>query len=683
MMSLVWSVVFWGAAEPFRSVSYTDSLFLCMSAMTGAGLNTINLSTLTSFQQAMLFALILLGSPILISSTVLFVRKRAFESKFKGIVEEHVARNSSTHGHQHSLNLPLTRLRRKSHSVTTKRDVEDAPGGAVASGSQSAPFEIQRSTRDGAENTQSSPTSLPHDVDQIRSLDDDQLTLSVSFRERARHHRVFPMAGVGAHPDLHHPKDAVPNLMVDNRRPSLIKSAIKGTQKYFSSKGFISRNSQFVGLTPAEREKLGGVEYKAISFLSVIVPLYFILFNILGIIGCGSWLAVNRPSVARVNGLAPFWTGAFFAVSAFGNNGMSLLDQNMTVLQTSSYMLITMGMLILAGNTLYPCFLRFIIWTMRCLLPKGQSWQEWKTVLDFILDHPRRVYTHLFPAHHTWYLLGTIIILNGIDWLGFEILSIGNKSLESLGSYRVLDGLFQALAVRSGGFYVVTIADLKQGLLVLYVLMMDDQYVSAYPVLVTIRNTNVYEERSLGIYANDNLADDQRRHASLGSIFDHIKVLLFHSSKTPADNGGPVLGFDENNPSRSYFVRQQLRSQLSHDIWWICLAILVITIAESSNYERDPVAFSTFNIIFEVVSAYGCVGISVGLPDQNYSFSGGWHTISKLVLVAVMLRGRHRGLPVAIDKAVMLPDEALAWAEEEDAALRLERSMTRAAAVRS
>lgn len=41
MMSLVWSVVFWGAAEPFRSVSYTDSLFLCMSAMTGAGLNTV------------------------------------------------------------------------------------------------------------------------------------------------------------------------------------------------------------------------------------------------------------------------------------------------------------------------------------------------------------------------------------------------------------------------------------------------------------------------------------------------------------------------------------------------------------------------------------------------------------------------------------------------------------------
>ena len=35
-----------------------------------------------------------------------------------------------------------------------------------------------------------------------------------------------------------------------------------------------------------------------------------------------------------------------------------------------------------------------------------------------------------------------------------------------------------------------------------------------------------------------------------------------------------------------------------------------------------------------------------------------------------MLRGRHRGLPVAIDKAVLLPDATLAWAEEEDAQKR-------------
>lgn len=108
---------------------------------------------------------------------------------------------------------------------------------------------------------------------------------------------------------------------------------ISGTQKYFSSKGLISRNSQFHGLTSAEREELGGVEYKAVSLLSAIVSLYLFVFLLLGIIGVGSWLQVNHPEVTRANGLDPFWTGAFFAVSAFVNSGMSLLDKNMTALQ--------------------------------------------------------------------------------------------------------------------------------------------------------------------------------------------------------------------------------------------------------------------------------------------------------------------------------------------------------------
>jgi len=72
------------------------------------------------------------------------------------------------------------------------------------------------------------------------------------------------------------------------------------------------------------------------------------------------------------------------------------------------------------------------------------------------------------------------------------------------------------------------------------------------------------------------------------------------------------------------------------------------------------------------------VGISVGLPDEAYSFCGAWHVLSKLVLCAVMMRGRHRGLPVAIDKAVLLPAEKTGQAEEEDAVIRMERAVSRA-----
>ena len=44
------------------------------------------------------------------------------------------------------------------------------------------------------------------------------------------------------------------------------------------------------------------------------------------------------------------------------------------------------------------------------------------------------------------------------------------------------------------------------------------------------------------------------------------------------------------------------------------------------------------------------------LLKANYSLCGAFHPLSKLVICLVMLRARHRGLPVAIDRAVMLPE---------------------------
>ncbi|CAG8157265.1 unnamed protein product [Penicillium nalgiovense] len=640
---IIASIILYLTSTSWRSVAYVDSIFMCVSAMTGAGLNTLDLSSLNSFQQAVLFSLLILGHAVLISLTVLLVRKRAFESKFKGVSDERERERSTRH-------LSEFELQARDQEPAIESTATDLPGeNTEGQGCKPRP-----KTTMLVQVTPGEPSSR----NEQPWVEDDQITIGGTPRHH--HHRVFPMAGIGARPDLNnHPRDAVPNVpLVEKDSVSGFKGILRGTQKYMASKGLVSRNSQFHDLTPAERDELGGVEYKAVSFLSVVVSLYFILFIVFGMIGIGGWLEANDPAVTRANGLSPFWTGAFFAVSAFVNSGMSLLDTNMTALQLRAYPLLTMGLLILAGNTLFPCFLRFIIWTMRAMLPDRPKWQSWRITLDFILEHPRRVYTNLFPARHTWYLLGTIIILNGIDWAAFELLSIGNEDIESLPTeYRVLDGLFQALAVRAGGFYVVTIANLHQGLLVLYVLMM---YVSAYPVTLTMRNTNVYEERSLGIYAHDETPDSPANTSRSNVAMDLIRHHL----------GRPGL----SETSRGYFVHQQLRSQLSHDLWWIALAVFFIAIAESDHYESQPVAFSTFNIIFEVVSAYGCVGVSLGFPGKNYSFCGAWHTISKLILAAVALRGRHRGLPVAIDKAIMLPSESLAWAEEEDAAMRRDRS---------
>lgn len=267
------------------------------------------------------------------------------------------------------------------------------------------------------------------------------------------------------------------------------------------------------------------------------------------------------------------------------------------------------------------------------------------------------------------------MVLNGIDWVAFEILSLRNPSINSIPpNFRSLIGLFQALAVRGGGFYAVNVSKLPPGLLTLYIYMM---YLSALPVTLTLRNTNIYEERSLGIFAEEIDNAQSSAAPSRQQYQDSPSTNLASTLKRR------LTGQTKSDPtttttwSRSDFLRQQLRGQLSHDLWWIALAILLITIIETAKIERDPLNFSVFNIIFECVSAYGCVGISIGVPWNAYSFCGAWRTGSKLVLCAVMLRGRHRGLPVAIDRAVLVPHETLGWAEEEDAAMR---ARTKAAA---
>ena len=337
------------------------------------------------------------------------------------------------------------------------------------------------------------------------------------------------------------------------------------------------------------------------------------------------------------------------------------------------------------GTCSYPVFLRLILWTIWSLLrflPETPKVVEYRVTLRFLLDHPRRCYTNLFPSRHTWWLLATLIGLNGIDWAAFEVLNIGNNSIDTTVSAgtRALDGLFQALAVRSGGFYVVTVSNLRVGLLVLYVIMM---YISVYPVVISIRNSNVYEERSLGIYSEEPANSTAKaEEAELRTpISKKEAVIQGLKRRMTVQLGAPINSASKPavSETRGYFVRQQLRGQLAHDLWWVVLAVLFIAITETSSYERDPVTFSVFNIIFEVISAYGCVGLSVGVPTAAYSFAGDWHVLSKLILCAVMLRGRHRGLPVAIDRAVLLPGDHLTAAEEEDALIRAEKSQAKAA----
>ncbi|KAG6001524.1 hypothetical protein E4U21_004115 [Claviceps maximensis] len=541
LVSLICSVVFWASADAAFSITYVDSVFLVVSAFTEAGLNTVDLSTLTTWQQILLFLLILCGGSIWVSIWLTVVRRRSFK--------------------------------RLLQQLQQFDGVHDGPGDGMPSRQKCARQGILCAGEAHSQGMSSAATQ----------------------------------------------SSTNPLLFLANKT--------------------VDRHGRFLNLSPEEQKHVTRLEYNALGLLSVLVPLYFTLWQLLGCVGLAACIAHNRPGLALANGINPWWLGIFNGVSAFNNSGMSLLDANLVPYQESSYVLVTMGLMILAGNTAFPLLLRLMLCVMlRVLnaLPEpaaGLRVSTAKCTVEYILKYPRRLHPSLFSTRHTWWLACVVVLLNGAGWAAFELLNAGNPAIDAIPpGARHLDGLFQTIAVRAGGFYVVPIAHLHIGLLILYVFMM---YIPAYPVLINTRESYVQEEKSsLGSSPQD-------------APSSHI------AGSTSRDFAPNLLEVE----SLSSFISQQIKGLLAHDTSLLAVAVFLITTIEASNFSGDPVSYSVFNIMFEVVSAYGCVGLSVGLPNRNSSFSGGWHSSSKLVLCLVMIKGRHRGLPAPTDHVVRLSGE--------------------------
>ncbi|EHA26772.1 hypothetical protein ASPNIDRAFT_130818, partial [Aspergillus niger ATCC 1015] len=356
----------------------------------------------------------------------------------------------------------------------------------------------------------------------------------------------------------------------------------------------LGRNSQFHNLTAADRERLGGIEYRSLRLLLKIVK--------------GAYKQLRHSLLCD--------QAIYSAQTMTSNLGLTLTPDSMISFNNAVFPMLVMSFLAYAGNTLYPCCLRLIIWAMSKCTPESSSLKE---PLEFLLKYPRRCYLLLFRSKPTWILFGIIFVLNFVDVLLILVLDLDNPAVNDLApGPRVAAAIFQSASSRHTGTASFNLADVNPAVQFSLLVMM---YISVFPIAISVRASNIYEERSIGVFSSETDMDEA----------DGKRYVLMH-----------------------------MRNQLSFDLWYIFLGIMCICIAESGKI-MDPTkpAFSVFAIFFEVVSAYGNVGLSLGYPTASTSFSAQFDIFSKIVICAMMIRGRHRGLPYQLDRAILIPNNRL------------------------
>lgn len=470
-----------------------------------------------------------------------------------------------------------------------------------------------------------------------RDLSDDAKALTGTLDAfRFRKPRLFNKSGQSTnHEDgQDQPPKPTRTWTLERIRSALHRDSGKiDDMPYLSYTPTMARNSNFVGLTLEQREELGGIEYRSLRTLAFVLLGYFWGFQLFGLVTLLPFILYNSyyGRILEADGISRTWWGFFTPNVSFMDVGFTLTPDSMNSFVRSEYVLMIMCFLIILGNTGFPVMLRFIIWVLTKIVPRRSGlWEE----LQFLLDHPRRCFTLLFPSGPNWWLFWILISLNAIDLLFFIVLDLGKEPISQLPLHnRVVVGLFQAASTRTAGFSAVSLSELHPAMPVMYMIMM---YISVFPIAISIRRTNVYEEKSLGVY-------------------DHNE------------------GAEEGASALSY-VGTHLRRQLSFDLWFVFLGFFILCITEGSKIQAGR--FDVFSVLFEVVSAYGTVGMSMGAPGINASLCSEFSVVGKLVIAALQIRGRHRGLPYGLDKAVLLPSEARFKMEAEDAEAVLARMST-------
>lgn len=576
---------------PQGNLAAIDAFFFGASGSTESGLNTIDVKDIPTYQQVYIYVIPIITNLLFINAMVVPVRLLWFRRRLR---EAAAARQ------------------RDAEFRAALTDDENAKSAVLEADPETEKLD-QKQDRD----TAPAATRLP------AITWDDHETLPRPRGRLEDDDRIEPVQRGPVLQAARSIEKAVSSAFVlgdtqrrDRSRSMSRQRSLHAEMPRISRSATVGRNSSFHNLTEADRELLGGIEYRALKMLLYFVFGYLIALHLIGVICLLPWIHTAPSKYTdwlEECGIGKTWWAFYSSQTMVNNLGFTLTPDSMATFKDATWPMLVLTFLAFAGNTCYPVLLRLSIWTAYKLAPKTSQAKE---TLHFLLEHPRRCYTLLFPSRPTWILFGIVFVLNFVDVVLIVALDLDNPAVNDLPmGPRILSALFQAASSRHTGTSTLNLALVNPAVQFSLLTMM---YIAIFPIAISIRASNTYQDRALGVWEHEENPNEQ----------DGVSYVMTH-----------------------------VRNQLSFDLWYIFFGTFLVCIAESKRIMDPEIpSFAVFPVLFEVVSAYGNVGLSLGGPSGFVSMVGHYGIFAKLVICAMMIRGRHRGLPYALDRAINLPD---------------------------
>lgn len=334
---------------------------------------------------------------------------------------------------------------------------------------------------------------------------------------------------------------------------------------------------------------------QAVKVLIRQIVAYTIFFEILGFLLLGVYLSgfTDRTLIGDLN---PWWWSFFHSISAFNNAGLSLMQNNLMNFDHDPFVPLVISGLIILGGLGYP-----VLIALHVLLLKWWGRYRPPQISDIVAS----------PVQVKVVLTGTVFLL-ALGTLLPLLLDWQSQVLQSSSfSQKFLISFFQSVSSRTAGFNLIDVSFLSTATTMLYMILM---FIGANPA------------------------------GTSGGIKIPSVVLLYGYIKDWFEAPRQPVRLFHVNISR-FSVSHAIRLLFS-TLLFLMTIILLILIAENQYLMTPDPTINFHKVLFEIISAFGTVGLSLGFTGGVTSLSAIFTPFSKFLLMITMLFGRLGALTI-------------------------------------